>query len=204
MLNLTFRVVGVYGFFENQGIPSLNPESTIEEIMVFFQESENAFNFGTAPVGNRELVDFIFYDFNNTSQLPPNTSFDQASDVPPGFRSSQNEIAPDGGRSLLWQYYRGVEGFFDGDPNTLYKIRIQSAGQPSFQDQRLNFTDGGVPFTPPPGFNIRNFTLTWRLVRFQIQNDLLIANLKKSKQAAEERYNARELPKITGVNYKDL
>ncbi len=160
-LVVSFRVVGIYCYFENLALQGVTPNSTVKDVMLAIKATPEGsfFNFesGAMPSG-KEVVNKISYEFNDGSRTPYNTSARPAN----GYRDLENKL--DAMPYLVWQYYRSVTGTID---NSVVEIKLISKGQPSFADQPLNYFDpyfGSIPASFVPS----TYNLTWRLVQLQL------------------------------------
>lgn len=147
-LTVNFRVVGVYGYFENLMFLDLSPQSTVQQVMDKIADTNANFSYhsGGAP----RLVDKIQYTFDRNSKAPPNSTFPF-----PGTRSIENAFPNDQSAQVL-QYYRSVKGKLGGQD---VELALPTQGQPPFSQLPLN---SGMPNVP--GFTVAAYTLTWRLV----------------------------------------
>ena len=156
-LQVSFRVVGLYCYFENLQLPNVNAQSTVKDVMNEVKNVQPAFDYKSVLMDGKEIVDTMSYDFTSSSRTPYN-----ASGTPPdGLRDLSNVIA---GTSLVWQYYRSVTGSIDG---SVCEIKLLSQGQPSFAKLSLDYND---PFFGklPANFKVSTYNLTWRLVQIQM------------------------------------
>jgi hypothetical protein len=156
-LQVSFRVVGLYCYFENLQLPGVSPTSTVKEVMDAIALAQPAFSYQTINTGGKELVSELDYTFSDASTQPYNTGGRPAN----GPRDLSVVFGP---KSLVWQYYRSVTGTMNG---SVCEIKLISQGQPSFATTPLNFYD---PFFGqiPEGFVINTYNLTWRLVQIQM------------------------------------
>lgn len=153
-VQVSFRVVGLYCYFENLVLPSVSPGSTVKEIMDAVKAAQPAFDYKSGPTSTgKEIVDTLSYTYGPGSTRPYNTAGVPAD----GFRSESNSL---GGVSLVWQYYRSVTGTIDGAP---YEIKIITPGQPSFATTPLN-----TNLSVPSSFQLATYNLTWRLLRIEL------------------------------------
>ena len=157
-LQVSFRVVGVYCYFENIRPTGVTASSSVKEVMDAISAEKPDFKYTpiTLPSG-KELVDTMSYDFTDTSTTPYSSSGRPQN----GFRDLSNDI---GATSLVWQYYRSVTGTIDG---TVCEIKLFNQGQPSFATTALdnNYSRFG---SIPPNFQVSTYNLTWRLVKIQM------------------------------------
>lgn len=177
-LNVTFRVVGVYCYFENLTVEGVDANSTVAEVMAAVRRERPAFNFfaGTSPISGNEIVDTIEYDYSNDSMRPPNTSAPPAD----GFRDLSNQLGGSG-PSLIWQYYRSVTGSIGGtgDP---YEIKLITPGQPSFATTAIS-----QDLSVPSNFDIGAFNLTWRILQLQLDPERQAAFQAAKLEAMQKR-----------------
>lgn len=167
-LQVSFRVVGVYCYFENLQLPSVNPGNSVKEVMDAIAAAQPDFSYTPVTLGSgKELVDTMAYTYGPGSKKPYNSS--QPAD---GFRDLENTIAS---KSVVWQYYRSVTGTIDGN---VVELKLFSQGQPSYAVTPLNYNDaffGSIP----PNFKLNTYNLTWRLVTIQMsperQADFMLA-----------------------------
>lgn len=156
-LQVSFRVVGLYCYFQNLILPNVTSTSTVKAVMDQIALLQPAFGYQSIVLPNgKEIVDEMSYTFGPGSTQPFNASQPQ-----PGARSLVGTIGP---TSLVWQYYRSVTGSIDG---TVCEIKLIDDGQVSFADQPINTYEprfGAVP----PNFDISTYNLTWRLVQIQM------------------------------------
>lgn len=152
-LQVSFRVVGLYCYFENLQLPTVGPTSTVKAVMDQIVIAKPAFNY----TANAQFVDTMTYDFTSGSKTPYNST----PPVAPGMRAMTDNL---GNPSLIWQYYRSVTGSIGG---TVCEIKLISNGQDSFTKRVMNDYDpyfGAVP----ANFQISTYNLTWRLVQIQM------------------------------------
>lgn len=158
-IQVSFRAVGVYCYFENLQLSDVNPHSTVQEVMDSIKHTTTGFDyaFGTTNSG-KQIVDSISYEFTDSSQTPYNASGRPEN----GLRDLDNQIAKLG---LVWQYYRSATGTING---TVCEIRFLQRGQPSFTTTALDFYD---PFfgALPAEFDLHTYNLTWRLVQIELK-----------------------------------
>jgi hypothetical protein len=157
-LQISFRVVGIFCYFENLQLENLSPTSTVKEVMLAISQAKSDFSFKAGPTNSgKEIVDTLGYAFSDLSTTPYNTSRRPAN----GFRDMSVQL---GNTSLVWQYYRSVTGTIDG---ATCEIKLITNGQPSFALLQLNDFD---PFfgSIPSNFKIDTYNLTWRLVQIQL------------------------------------
>ena len=158
-INVSFRVVGLYCFFENLEIPGLTEDSTVKEVMDAIAGMQTDFSYQSAMVNNKEIVDTISYTFSNDSQVP----FNASTPIAQGFRDLENQI---GKLGTVWQYYRSATGSIDG--GSPFEVKLLSRGQPSFAALPLNYNDPSLGSSLPDGFEVGAWNLTWRLVQIQM------------------------------------
>ena len=161
-LTVTFRAVGVFLYFENLELQGVTPDSRVKAVMDEIIRKNEDFDYKFITLGNgKEIVSEISYDYDASSDRPPNTS------APPviGPRSLKNQFPAN--PALIWQYYRSVTGRV-GSTGPRYNIRTLSEGQPSFAEARMNDDLVG-----PPDFQIESYDLIWRLVQIQISPEKL-------------------------------
>jgi hypothetical protein len=160
-LVVSFRVVGIYCYFEALTVNGVSSSSSVKDVMSAIQAQQEGqffgFESGALPSG-KEVVNKISYTFNPDSRTPYNTSQRPAD----GFRELENnlDIMP----SLVWQYYRSVTGTIDGN---VVELKLISSGQPSFADLSLDYYDpyfGSIPASFVPSA----YNLTWRIVQLQL------------------------------------
>ncbi|MFC4632593.1 hypothetical protein ACFO3O_01665 [Dokdonia ponticola] len=156
-LQVSFRVVGLYCYFENLQLSNVSPQSTVQEVMNAVQGAESAFSYKSVDMGGKEIVDTMSYDFTSNSRTPYNSSGTPAQ----GSRDLSNKM---GDTSLVWQYYRSVTGSIDG---SVCEIKLLSQGQPSFATTPLDYNDSFFG-SLPANFQISTYNLTWRLVEIQM------------------------------------
>jgi hypothetical protein len=161
-LQVSFRVVGIYCYFENLQLPTVTKDSTVKQVMDAIVAQNLNFGYTSIQMGGKPIVNSMSYLYSNQSEKPFN-----ATDPTPGQRSLQMPMDA----SLVWQYYRSVTGTING---SVCEIKLLAQNQPSFADLPLDYND---PFfgTLPAGFEVQTYNLTWRLVRIQ---------MSASKQAA--------------------
>jgi hypothetical protein len=150
---VSFRVVGLYCYFENLQLPTVGPTSTVRAVM----DAIVAKNLGFGYKAPGDYVDTMTYDFTSGSTTPYNST----KPVAPGMRALSDNL---GSPSLIWQYYRSVTGSIDG---TVCEIKLISTAQESFTTRAMNAYDpyfGAVP----ANFQISTYNLTWRLVQIQM------------------------------------
>jgi hypothetical protein len=151
-LKLEFRVVGMYLQFKDLDFPSLQPNSTVREIMTSIVGLNRGFTFDAGPTpGGKDIVSSMTYDYPSGSTPPPN-----ASGTPDaGPRTLDNRLEIDVSR--VWQYYRGAKVKIA--ENVVVDVEFPTVGQPSFTTLSLN---DGNPL--PADMPIIAYSLTWRLV----------------------------------------
>lgn len=156
-LQVSFRVVGLYCYFQNMQLNGVTPTSTIQEVMNAITKANSAFQYTSINSSGKEIVNSMSYDFGPNSTVPFNASGTPKN----GFRDLQISI---GNTSLIWQSYRSVTGSING---SVCEIKLITKGQPSFATTALNYYD---PFfgQVPEGFNISTYNLTWRMVQIQM------------------------------------
>jgi hypothetical protein len=175
-LQVSFRVVGLYCYFQNLIVPNATADSTVKAVMDQIASLRPAFGYRSIVLPNRKhIVDEMSYTFGPDSTRPFNSS-----QPAPGPRSLVGTIGP---TSLVWQYYRSVTGSIDG---TVCEIKLIDDGQESFATQPMNAYDprfGAVP----SAFRISTYNLTWRLVQIQMSPE----NQAKFMQAKVDALKAR-------------
>ena len=158
-LQVSFRVVGLYCYFENLQVPNVSAASTVKQVMDAITGIESAFSYKSVILPNgKEVVETMSYDFSSSSTVPYNSS----PNPPIGPRDLSMVLSNN--TSLIWQYYRSVTGSIDG---TVCEIKLISDSQESFATRSLNAFDsrfGGIP----ANFQISTYNLTWRLVELQL------------------------------------
>lgn len=175
-LQVSFRVVGLYCYFENLQLPNVTAQSTVQEVMNAVQDVESDFSYKSVNMGGKEIVDTMSYDFTSSSKTPYNTSGRPAD----GPRDLSNQI---GDTSLVWQYYRSVTGSIDG---SVCEIKLLSQGQPSFATTPLDYNDSFFG-SLPANFQISTYNLTWRLVQIQMSPEKQ-ANFMLAKANSLQKY----------------
>lgn len=175
-LQVSFRVVGLYCYFENLHLPSVHPTSTIQQVMDALKIAEPTFNYSAINMDGKEIVNNMSYNFGPNSKTPYNSSR-RPDDGP---RDLSNHI---GDTSLVWQYYRSVTGIFN---RTVCEIKCLSQGQPSFSTTALNYYD---PFfgAIPPEFNISTYNLTWRLIQVRMSPEKQAKFMLAQAKALQEK-----------------
>ena len=163
-LNVSFRVVGLYCFFENMLVDNVDENSTVkavmDQIVAAKANDPDVFSYKPTTMGGSEIVDSLKYDFtSNVSQDPFNSTLP----IAPGERELSNQI---GNLGLVWQYYRSVTGSVGG--GAPFEVKLLSRGQPSFANQSMNFNDPTLGSSVPDGFVAGAYNLTWRLVQIQM------------------------------------
>jgi len=176
-LQVSFRVVGLYCYFQNLIVPNVTAASTVKAVMDQIVLLQPSFGYQSIvlPGNDKEIVDEMSYTFGPNSTQPFN-----ASQPTPGARSMVGTIGP---TSLVWQYYRSVTGSIDG---TVCEIKLIDDGQESFATQPMNAYDprfGAVP----ANFDISTYNLTWRLVQIQMSAE----NQARFMQAKADALKAR-------------
>lgn len=176
-LQVSFRVVGLYCYFQNLIVPNVTATSTVKSVMDQIVLLQPSFGYQSIvlPGNGKEIVDEMSYTFGPNSTRPFN-----ASQPTEGARSLVGKIGP---TSLVWQYYRSVTGSIDG---TVCEIKLIDDGQESFATQAMNAYDprfGAVPAR----FDISTYNLTWRLVQIQMS----AANQARFMQAKVDALKAR-------------
>ncbi|MEM1319596.1 MAG: hypothetical protein AAGG75_05030 [Bacteroidota bacterium] len=156
-LQVSFRVVGLYCYFENLQLDGVEDTSSVESVMQAVHDAKSDFSFTHMDMDGKQIVNSMSYTFGPDSTTPYNTS----GTPPDGKRSLSISL---GTPSVIWQYYRSVTGTLNG---TVCEIKLLTRGQPSFSDTALNYYD---PFfgAIPPAFDIHTYNLTWRLVQIQM------------------------------------
>jgi hypothetical protein len=156
-LQVSFRVVGLYCYFQNLQLTGIDETSTVKALMDAIKAAQPAFGYQSITLPNgKEIVDEMSYTYGPGSTQPFN-----ASKPANGPRDLTGVIGP---TSLVWQYYRSVTGSIDG---SVCEIKLIDDGQPSFAVQSMNAYDprfGAVPAQ----FQISTYNLTWRLVQIQM------------------------------------
>ena len=176
-LQVSFRIVGLFCYFENIQLTDLTPSSTVKEVMDAIKSKQTAFNYKTVTLrkgtsNEKEIVEEMSYNFSQTSKTPYNTSGTPQD----GKRSLINTH---GDKSLVWQYYRSATGSVDG---SVCEMKLFSKGQPSFATTALNMND---PFFGqfPSSFQLSTYNLTWRLVQIEITPEKQAEFLKAKAEA---------------------
>ncbi|MEL6558996.1 MAG: hypothetical protein AAFQ94_12480 [Bacteroidota bacterium] len=175
-LQVSFRVVGLYCYFQNLQLDNVTETSTVKQVLDAIKAKESAFDYAAVDLGGKEIVDTMSYSYSDSSLKPFN-----ATNPSNGFRDLSNHIAS---TSLIWQYYRSVTGSMNGSEP--FEIKLLSRGQPSYAIQKLNFNDSFFGALPT-GFEISTYNLTWRLVQIQMSPEnqakfmIAKANLLSSK-----------------------
>lgn len=159
-MTVSFRVVGIYAYFENLDLPSVNPNSTVKEVMDAIVKARPEFSYLTMTLpSGKELVNEMTYTFGPGSTKPYSSS--QPS---PGKRSIPMNIA-NNGISHIWQYYRSVSGSINGE---VAEVKLFNDGQPSFAERPIGANNSRFGVIPS-GFNVSTYNLTWRLVAIEMQ-----------------------------------
>jgi hypothetical protein len=156
-LQVSFRVVGLFCYFENIQLSGVTETSTVQEVMDAIAAAKPDFSYKSVDMGGKQIVSEIDYNFTNSSTTPYNTS-GRPANGPRDLSISINKT------SLIWQYYRSVTGTING---SVCEIKLITQGQPSFATTPLNTYDpyfGQIP----EGFIINTYNLTWRLVQIQM------------------------------------
>lgn len=175
-IQVSFRVVGVYCYFENIQPAGVTASSSVKDVMNAISQAKPNFTYTsmTLPSG-KELVHTMSYDFTADSKTPYSTS-----GRPDNGERDLPKINDDG--SLVWQYYRSVTGTIDG---TVCEIKLFNDGQPSYATTPLNnnFSRFG---SIPSNFKVSTYNLTWRLVKLQMspdkQADFMVARANAIKK----------------------
>jgi len=194
-LKVTYQAVGVYAFFPQLELSNITENSTIKDILDAVKELKSSqmdmFEYDSIPIGSdpaKQIVTGIGYRFvEGTSTVPPNSK-----NAKNGYRFSKGgKIVEEGEnffRTLVWQYYRGVTGTYEGS-NERVIIRLPSIGQPLFSNTTL-FEDIDRNRSMVPGnFNIESYDLTHRIVAVPKPSSKL-ALYKAVAARAEEVENA--------------
>jgi len=179
-LQVSFRVVGLYCYFENLQLPDVSPQSTVQEVMDAVKAAQSAFDYEAVDLGGKSLVDTMSYTYGPGSKQPYNSSL-----PPDGFRDLSNTIAS---KSVVWQYYRSVTGTING---TNCELKLFSKGQPSFSSTPLDLNQevsSGENLTLPEGFQINTYNLTWRLVTIQMSPERQAAFMLARANAIKAKY----------------
>lgn len=155
---VSFRVVGVYAYFENLDLPTVTPNSTVKEVMDAVVAARPAFSYMTINLSGKELVSEMTYTFGSGSSKPYSSS--QPS---PGTRSIPMNIA-NNGISHIWQYYRSVTGSINGE---VAEVKLFNEGQPSFAEREIGANNPRFGVIPA-AFNVSTYNLTWRLVAIEM------------------------------------
>lgn len=152
---VTFRAVGIYCYFENLELESIDPStSTVKDVMDAIQSKGLGFTYEE----KNHTVDALAYRYSELSTRPFNTVY-----APPyGFR--QEEEAIGSSEAFSWQYYRSISGTLPGD-DTVYEIKIVNA---TYTQPRYGQTLLSSGQQLPAGFKISTYNLTWRLLRLQL------------------------------------
>lgn len=169
-VNVSFRVVGLYCYFENLELTTVDASATVEEIMdaIAVERSDFQYTSMTLPNG-KKLVNKMSYVFGSQSTRPYNSG------VPvPGPRSEETVLGP---ISLVWQYYRSVTVGNGGTPFEVKTI-TPGFGQPSYTETPLDQNA-----IVPPGYEVGAYNLTWRLVKIELTPENM-QNYMKGKAAA--------------------
>lgn len=177
-LQVSFRVVGLYCYFENLNLSTVSPTSTVKEVMDAIKQEKPGFDYQTIKVENsqKEIVSELIYDFNNSSTQPYNTTARPQD----GRRELSISLTPSA-PAAVWQYYRSITGTLNG---STCELKLFNKDQPSFADLALN-SNYDYFGSLPEGFQIRTYNLTWRLVTIQMtpekQAEFMLAYGKKYK-----------------------
>ncbi len=153
-VQVSFRIVGLFCYFENLQLDTVNPDSKVKDVI---KSQVSGFDYTPISLGGKEIVDTMSYDFTNSSTTPYNTSGRPMD----GFRDLSNVIAD---TSLVWQYYRSVTGTING---LVCELKLFTEGQPSYATTDLN-SNYSFFGTIPEGFEVHTYNLTWRLVQIQM------------------------------------
>ncbi|WP_405205535.1 hypothetical protein [Aquimarina sp. LLG6339-5] len=174
-LQVSFRVVGLYCYFENLQVPNVTAQSSVKDVMNGIKSVKTDFDYSSVNMGGKEIVNSLSYKFGTSSTVPYNVSAPPAD----GFRDLTNSI---GNTSLVWQYYRSVTGSIDG---SVSEIKLITKGQPSFATTALDTND---PFfgSIPANFKISTYNLTWRLVQIQMAPEKQAKFLLAQAQAYQD------------------
>ena len=165
-LTVSFRVVGLFCYFENLQLENIEPTSTVREIMRAIVSKKPEYQYVSRQTKTGKLiVESMSYVYSDSSTRPFNTK-----DIPTnGFRDLSNLISLDQPPSLVWQYYRSVTGTIGGK---VCEIKLLQRGQPSFADTSINFYDPFFGELPPEDtFQVKSYNLTWRLVQIQLSEE---------------------------------
>lgn len=157
-LQVSFRVVGLYCYFENLQLSGVTESSTVKEVMDAISAAKPNFQYKPITLsGGKEIVDTMSYDFNSDSTTP----YSSSGRPQVGDRDLTISL---GNTSLVWQYYRSVTGTIDGN---VCELKLFNDGQPSFATTAL---DNNYSFfgSLPPNFKISTYNLTWRMVQIQM------------------------------------
>ncbi|MEM8711460.1 MAG: hypothetical protein AAGG01_10945 [Planctomycetota bacterium] len=156
-VNVSFRVVGLYCYFENLKLETVSPTSTVKEVMdaIAIERPDFSYRSMTLPNG-KELVKGMSYVYNPSSTRPYNSSLPK-----PGPRSEDIVLGP---ISLVWQYYRSVT-VSDSDGKS-FEVKTITPGyaQPSYAVTPLNQNA-----CIPSGTEVGAYNLTWRLLKIEMQ-----------------------------------
>jgi hypothetical protein len=156
-VQVSFRVVGLYCYFENLQLQGVDPTSTVQQVMDAIAQQQPAFAYKSFDSSGKQIVNELSYQFGDNSQQPYNTLSRPSN----GPRDLSISFGP---TSLIWQYYRSVTGTING---SVCEIKLITQGQPSFADTALNTYDPRF-MSIPEGFVIQTYNLTWRLVQIQM------------------------------------
>ena len=167
-LTVSFRVVGLFCYFENLQLENIEPTSTVREIMRAIVSKKPEYQYVSRQTEKGKLIiDSMSYLYSDSSTQPFNTSKEPHN----GLRDLSNffpelgSVAP----SLVWQYYRSVTGTIGGK---VCEIKLLQRGQPSFADTSINFYDPFFGELPPEDtFQVKSYNLTWRLVQIQLSEE---------------------------------
>ena len=170
---VNFRVVGLYCYYENIDLGELyglTPKNTMQDIMDKLQEHTNfQFNYQHASLDDgKDIAISMEYNFDNNSQVPPNTQYTNKG-RPDNKKRGLNMLIQNQGTSFLWQYYRSVTGILKGKP---YTVKLSSLdNKTSFTKRNWTNNWNSQDLILPEGFEPTTYNLTWRLVAVTLSPD---------------------------------
>lgn len=154
-LHVSFRVVGIYCYFEDLQLTTVSQKNTVKDVMDAIQAVKPDFGYTSIPMDGKLIVNEMSYRYTDKSKQPYN-----ASDPTDGLRKLPMPMDA----SQVWQYYRSVTGKIDG---TVCELKLFAQNQPSFADLPLDYNDSNFG-SLPANFVVSTYNLTWRLVSIQM------------------------------------
>jgi len=173
-LPIDLRIVGIYAFFPDEILESLDENATIENILDEFQSRGLiSYRAGVLQTGKPKKVLSFSYNLTDATKFIPNAAAKSEgvrqlrqinpSEFADAVKSENLGGDADSNEVAIWQYYRSTVIKKDG---VELDVRNQTVGQPSYSVETIS--NGQVL---PDGWDIVKYRLVWRLVTIDLKAD---------------------------------